>query len=609
MTGETAKPEFGESDGGFIRLALPAMKMPASGRRWTLTPFDEANAAAIEAAIGGPPVLARLLAARGVKAGDAARYLNPSLRDELPDPSTLADMDRAARRLADAIESGAKCGVFGDYDVDGTSAAAILYEYFTALGAPLEVYLPDRILEGYGPTIEAFRTLKEKGAATIITVDCGAAAHEAINAAASEGVHIVVLDHHQMDGPPPEGAAATVNPHRQDDQSGLVDLCATGVAFMTIVALNRELRARGWFKTQKEPDLLKFLDLVALGLVCDVMPMTGLTRTITAQGLKVLSSGGNEGLATLGKRAGMKGAASAYDLGFRLGPRINAAGRVGHARIAFDLLTTSDASRREALAEKLHLMNAERQAIERDVEASAIAQIEKRRLDRNSAIVAAGEGWHPGVVGIVAGRIKDRYDRPAVIIGIDNGVGKGSARSLSGVDLGAAIRAARQEGLLIAGGGHAMAAGLTIAADAIEGFSAFLNTTLKSDVDRALAERRRDIDSVLNTSAVTAATAGAIARAGPFGPGNPEPLFVLADMRVEAGREVGEGHLSCRLVAPDGEVVRAIAFRALGERVGDLLLAGGRVHIAGKIKADDWRNDGSGQFQIADVAEAADSAE
>ncbi|MEZ5922119.1 MAG: single-stranded-DNA-specific exonuclease RecJ [Parvularculaceae bacterium] len=609
MTGKTAIREIGESNGGFIRLALPAMKMPASGRRWTLKPFDEANAAAIDAAIGGPSVLARLLAARSVKAGDAARYLNPSLRDELPDPSTLADMDRAARRLADAIVSGAKCGVFGDYDVDGTSAAAILYGYFAALDAPLEVYLPDRILEGYGPTIEAFRTLKQKGAATIITVDCGAAAHEAINAAASEGVDIVVLDHHQMDGPPPEGAAATVNPHRQDDQSGLVDLSATGVAFMTIVALNRELRSRGWFKTRKEPDLLQFLDLVALGLVCDVMPMTGLARTITAQGLKVLSSNGNEGLATLGKRAGMKGAASAYDLGFRLGPRINAAGRVGHARIAFELLTTNDVSRRAALTEKLHLMNAERQAIERDVEAQAIAQIEKRGLNRNSAIVAAGEGWHPGVVGIVAGRIKDRYDRPAVIIGLDKGVGKGSGRSLSGVDLGGAVRAARQEGLLIAGGGHAMAAGLTIAADAIEGFSAFLNITLKSDVDRALAERRRDIDSVMNPSAVTAATAEAIARAGPFGPGNPEPIFVLADMRVEAAREVGEGHLSCRLVTPDGEAVRAIAFRALGERLGELLLSGGRLHIAGKIKADDWRNDGSGQFQIADVAEAVDSGE
>ncbi len=586
-------------------LSLPPMLLPASGRRWVLRGYDAATARAIGEAAGVPFEIARLLAARGQTAGSAADYLNPSLKRALPDPSSLADMDAAAERLAAGIMAGETCGVFGDYDVDGTCGAAILKLYFDAVGGRLEVYLPDRLLEGYGPTIEAFRALKERGAGLIVTVDCGAAAHQAIGEAAAEGLSVIVLDHHQMDGPAPAGAFATVNPQRADDRSGLTLLSAAGVVFMAVVAINRALRARGWFASRGEPDLKSLLDLTALGLVCDVMPMTGLARVLTAQGLKVLSKGGNPGLRALGARAGMKGAATAFDLGFLLGPRINAAGRIGHARLAFDLLTTDDPARREALAEKLHSMNAERQAIERAVQDEAIALVEGRKLNQRAVIVASGEGWHPGVVGIVAGRLKDRYQRPAIVIGVENGIGKGSARSIAGVDIGAAIRAARQQGLLLAGGGHAMAAGLTVEAARTGDLDAVLDGALRADVDRAIANQRFEVDALVAPSAVSGAFAKSIEQAGPFGPGNPEPVFALAAMGVDSARLVGDAHLACELSAPGGERVRAIAFRAEGEKLGALLKSRRRLNLAGRIKSDGWRGGDAGQFQILDAAEMA----
>jgi single-stranded-DNA-specific exonuclease len=601
----TAVPKEFPPDYSAPVLSLPPMLLPASGKRWVLRGYESATAVAIEAAAGVPAEIARVLAARGVTAGTAAEFLNPSLKRALPDPSSLTDMDAAAERLADAIIGGETCGVFGDYDVDGTSGAAMLKLYFEAVGAKLEVYLPDRLLEGYGPTIAAFRVLKDKGAQLIVTVDCGAAAHQAIGEAAAEGIDIVVFDHHQMDGPPPIGALATVNPNRLDDRSGLTLLSAAGVVFMAIVALNRALRARGFFAARKEPDLRSFLDLTALGLVCDVMPMTGLARVLTAQGLKVLSAEGNPGLKALARKAGMKGAATAFDLGFLLGPRINAAGRIGHARLAFELLTTNDSARREALAEKLHVMNAERQAIERAVQEEAIQLVESRRLHQRAVIVAAAEGWHPGVVGIVAGRLKDRYQRPAIVAGIEAGLVKGSARSIAGVDIGAAIRAARGAGMLLAGGGHAMAAGITADAARLDDFDAFLERTLRGDVDRAVVAQRLEIDALVAPSAVDARFARLIDAAGPFGPGNPEPVFVLASMAVEQTRLVGEAHLACDLLSATGERVRAIAFRADGETLGAMLKSRRRLHLAGRIKADSWRGGDAGQFQIVDAAEPA----
>ncbi|GAB4516357.1 MAG: single-stranded-DNA-specific exonuclease RecJ [Amphiplicatus sp.] len=574
----------------------------ASGRRWALREADPRAALAIEQKTGVAPLVARALAARGVTGETARAYLNPSLRDSMPDPFVLRDMDRAAARLAEAVLSGETVGVFGDYDVDGTTAAAIFRRYFDAIGAPLSVYLPDRLLEGYGPSIEAFRDLARAGARLVVTVDCGASAHATIEQAAGEGLDVLVIDHHQMSGPPPTGAVAVVNPNRSDDVSGLVNLSAAGLAFMAVAALNRALREAGWFKARPEPNLLQLLDLAALGLVCDVMPITGLARVMVAQGLKVLGQGGNPGLKALAARAGVKGAPSTYHLGFLLGPRLNAAGRIGHARLALELLTGADPARLSALAERLHVMNAERQAIETAVLEAAIAQVEQTDAHEASVIVAAGEGWHPGVIGVVAGRLKEKYDRPAVVIGLEGEMGKGSGRSIAGVDLGAAVAAAKAEGLIAAGGGHAMAAGLTIARAAVAPFTAFLNERLGGDVALARADRRLDIDGVVAVGAVSGALAAMIERAGPFGPGNPEPLVALTNVRPVSARTVGAGHVSCLLANDSGETARAIAFRAGENGLAEMLGAGRRLHAAGRIRRDDWRGGERAQLHLVDAA-------
>jgi len=602
----TALPSASEdSAAAFADIALPSMAETASARHWRLREADGRQALAIAQKASLDPLLARVLAARGVTYENAHGYLNPALRDALPDPYALKDMEEAATRIAKAIIEDERAGVFGDYDVDGTSAASILKQYFNMIGAPLEIYLPDRMSEGYGPTIDAFLALKDQGAKVIITVDCGAAAHEPVEQAAAQGLDIVVLDHHQMNGPPPSGAVATVNPNRPDDLSGLQNLSAAGVAFMTVIAVNRLLRKAGYFAAREEPNPLRLLDLTALGLVCDVMQMTGLTRVLVAQGLKVLGQGGNKGLAALGARAGVKGPPSTYHLGFLLGPRINAAGRIGHARLAFELLTTTDDSRRQYLAEKLHVMNAERQAIEAAVQEEALRAIETEGLGEDSIIVVAGEGWHPGVIGIVAGRIKEIYDKPVIVIGLDGETGKGSGRSITGVDLGGAISAAKNDGALIAGGGHAMAAGLTISTANVAGLRQRLNEALAAEVARARENRTLDIDAVIAPGAVTKTFAEMINQAGPYGPGNPEPLFALTDMRAEYLKVVGQNHLSLTLIGETGEKVRAIAFRAEGEALGRVLRSGGRLHVAGKVKADDWRGGDAGQLQISDAARAS----
>ena len=585
-------------------MALPAMGEPAGGAPWRLRAVDEGVARAIATAAAVEPVIGRVLAARGQTADAAADYLNPTLRKALPDPFVLTDMEAAVRRLASAIHAGETIGVFGDYDVDGTTAAASLKLYFDDIGAASAVYLPDRILEGYGPSIEAFRDLASKGAKVIVTVDCGAAANDVIEQAAAEGLDVVVFDHHLMAGPPPKGAAAVVNPNRADDASGLTNLSAAGVTFLALVGLNRALREQGFFDGRAEPDLRKLLDLTALGLVCDVMPMTGLARVLVAQGLKVYGASGNPGLAALGARAGVKGSASTYHLGFLLGPRINAAGRVGHARLALELLTTGEASRRIALAERLHVMNAERQAIEATVLEAAQREAEGPAAAGENILVVAGEGWHAGVIGIVAGRLKETFDRPAIVIGLDGDLGKGSGRSIGGVDLGAAVNAAKAEGLLIGGGGHAMAAGLTIARGGVGAFAAFLNERLSRAVIAARAARRLDIDAVIGATAVTKTFADLIERAGPFGPGNPEPVFALTNMRADFVKTVGGDHVSCVLRSESGEDVRAVAFRSGGNGLGALLRSGERLNVAGKIRADEWRGGKAAQLHIVDAAKA-----
>ena len=605
MTGLAAPDTTHPEPAQFEDIALPHVDDPASGRPWTLRPANPRDVATMVQRLGMEPQLARILSARGVTPDAAQSYLDPKLRNVLPDPYILKDMERAVERLAAAVLNEEAIGVFGDYDVDGTTAAAILYRYFEDLGVTLSVYLPDRIAEGYGPSADAFRSLMKDGANLIVTVDCGASAHDPINAVAEDGAEIIVLDHHLMSEAPPANAYATVNPNRLDDVSGQTNLSAAGVAYLTVVALNRRLRAGGFFETRPEPNLMNLLDLTALGLVCDVMSMTGLTRVIASQGLKVLDGRANAGLAALSERAGAKGRSSTYHLGFLLGPRINAAGRIGHARLAFELMTTKDETRARALAEKLHVLNAERQAIEADVQLDALKAIETEGLDTDKIIVVAGGGWHPGVIGIVAGRIKEKYDRPTIVIGIDNGVGKGSGRSISGVDLGSAIAALKDEGLLISGGGHAMAAGLTVSEETIPTLRARLNAALASDVDKARENRTFVTDAVISAQAVSKTFADLVAQAGPYGVGNPEPVFVLPDMRVAFVKLVGENHLSVTLEDRSGQTVRAIAFRAEGEPLGGVIRGGERIHVAGKIRADDWRGGDAGQLQIEDAAAVA----
>ncbi|WDI31141.1 single-stranded-DNA-specific exonuclease RecJ [Hyphococcus flavus] len=590
------------ADAGLPEMALPPMGVAASGRFWRLREADPRATLTIAQTAEIEPVLARILAARGVSAENTARYLSPSLREDMPDPLVMKDMDRAVERLTSAVLSGETIGVFGDYDVDGTTASAILKSYFDWIGVASLIYLPDRITEGYGPSAEAFKSLHQQGAGVIVTVDCGASAHEPIEEATRDGVDIVVFDHHLMSSAPPAGATAVVNPNRTDDLSGLENLSAAGVAFMGMVALNRSLRDKGFFQNKPEPNLTRLLDLTALGLVCDVMPINGLTRTLVAQGLKIFGGEGNPGLKALGERAGVKGPPSTYHFGFLLGPRINAAGRIGHARLAFELMTTEDVTRRRELAERLHILNAERQEIEATVQEAALRDIEGNQRHADDVIVTAGEGWHPGVIGIVAGRLKETYDRPVIVIGLDGDEGKGSGRSITGVDLGAAISAARNDGLLLAGGGHAMAAGLTIARNKLGALRDRLSKTLRADIQRARENRTLEIDAVVGASAVTKSFAELIARAGPYGQGNPEPAFALLNMRGTHLKTVGKGHLSLTLKSDTGESVRAIAFRAGGEPIEEVLRSGRRFHVAGKIRADDWRGGDAGQLQISDAA-------
>lgn len=584
-------------------IPLPHMEKGASGMRWRLRPADPDKLAGLTSCEGLDPVLARVLAARNIIPENIRDHLAPSLRRSLPDPFVLRDMERLTERLCRAVTSGEEVGLFGDYDVDGVTSAAVFRLYFDAIGIPLHVYLPDRITENYGPSLHAFRDLHRRGAGTVVTVDCGSSAHETIEKAAAENMDILVIDHHLMSGPPPAGAMAVVNPARNDDTSGLDNLSAAGLSFLAVVALNRALRETGFFTgSRREPDMLSLLDLVALGLVCDVVPLTGLSRVLVAQGLKVFSANGNRGLKALAAKAGFSGPPSTYQFGFILGPRINAAGRVGHAELAFELLTTPDADRRRKLAEQLDSMNAVRREIEASVLADAERDIQEHRRRDDSVIVTAGEGWHPGVTGIVAGRLKEIHARPVIVIGLDGETGKGSGRSVPGVDLGSTVSQAYRSGLLLSGGGHAMAAGLTVSRDRIDAFRHHVTGFLKEDVALSIRNRVLEIDGVLSIRAVNGKFTDMIAKGGPYGPGNSEPVFAVCNVRTKAIRPAGTDHLSVTLADESGQEARGIAFRAAGTPCGDILGAGGRFHVAGKICPDTWRGPGHAQIRIEDVA-------
>jgi single-stranded-DNA-specific exonuclease len=577
----------------------------ATGRRWIWRGAEPRIGLGIAQRLGLPEIVGRLLAARGVGIEDAPHFLEPTLRALLPDPSSLRDMDRAASRLADAVQRQEAVAVFGDYDVDGACAGALTVRLLRELGCRVAHYVPDRINEGYGPNAAAIRALCERGATLIVTVDCGIAAVEAL--AAAEGrADVVILDHHKAEGALPVVHAA-VNPNRLDCTSGLNYLCAAGVAFLGAVALQRELRRRGFFAGREEPDLKNFLDLVALATVCDVMPLTGLNRALVAQGLRVMARRGRAGIAALLEVAQAKDAPSAHTLGFMLGPRINASGRIAESDLGLRLLVEDDPVEARAMAETLDAVNRRRQEVEADVLTAAF-EAAQRQADRgHPVLLVAGEGWHPGVVGIVAGRIKERFNRPACVAGLAAGLAKGSGRSVPGVDLGSAIIAARQAGLLETGGGHPMAAGFSYR----EGRGAELQAFLDERLSHAASLPSAADLSVEGTLAVQGATvpmAQDVARLAPFGAGNEEPVFVVNRARVVRADRVGKEGAAVRAFLEGeggGPRLKAICFRAKDGPLAQALLGGGVLHLAGHLRAESWNDSVSAGLHVVDAAPAS----
>ena len=552
--------------------------------------------------------LARALAARGVDADGAESFLRPTLKSLFPDPSSFADMDRAAAVLVDALLDGRALTVFADYDVDGASSAAQLVRWFRAMGRDLPIYVPDRITEGYGPSPAAFRRLRESGVDLVITVDCGAAAHDAIACAADIGLEVVVIDHHLMTGELPV-VAALVHPNRPDCGSGQGVLAAAGVTFVLLAALNREARRRGLFSDRDEPDIRQWLDLAAMGAVCDVTQLVGFNRALAAQGLKVMSNWANPGLAALLEVAGSKGPASVFHAGFILGPRINAGGRIGRADLGARLLSTDDPTEARALAAELDALNASRKQVEAEVVEAAVTAIERgSNFDPDApAIVVAEDGWHPGVIGIAAGRLRERYRKPVFVIGVDRAadIGKGSGRSQPGVNLGAAVQAAHARGLLLAGGGHAMAAGLTIRPALIPEFRAFLCDALAHEMVAATEADCIEIDALVTPGAAARPMLEAFQALAPFGPGNPEPTFAVAGVHAERPMLLRGGHVRVSLVDSYGGRLKAVAWRSEDTDLGRRLLAGaGGLHVAGKLKPDDWQGRQSVELEIEDAADA-----
>ena len=600
------------------RPALLGIECSVLHRRWrlSLTPAATREAEAIAQIAGLPDILARVVAARGVTLSALDNFLDPKLRDLMPDPDSLADMDRAVAALVPVIEARSRVAVFGDYDVDGACSSALMGLYLRALDVPHEIYIPDRIFEGYGPNSEAIRQLAARGARTLITVDCGSTSNEPLKEAKRLGLKVVVLDHHQVGDDLPE-ADALVNPNRQDDLSGQGMLAAAGVVFLTLVALNRALRETGFFACRPEPDLIALIDLVALATVADVVPLTGLNRAFVTQGLKMMRQRRRLGLNALIDSAKLGRPVEPHHLGFILGPRINAGGRIGDAALGARLLMSDSLDEAQALAAELEGLNRDRQDAEKIMVEEAIAQAEAAfgidGSDELNVIVTGSADWHPGIVGLIAARLKERFRRPAFAFALNGEVGtaSGSGRSVPGVDLGRAVRAALEAGYLIKGGGHAMAAGATIMAaarstGALEAFRAYLEASIGRDASLSREADALDIDAVLSAGGANADLIRLIERAGPYGQGNPEPVFVFPEHRLVSCSAVGSGgHLRLSLKAPDGATLNAIAFRAEGQPLGVFLQSriGKAVHLAGTLSLDSYGGRERIDLRVMDAAE------
>ncbi len=587
-----------------IQASVLGVERSAGARQWVMRKGDERISMAIAQRYDLTEPVARILASRSVRLEDVPSYLNPKINQLLPDPSVLADMDKATSRLALALMEDQKIAVFGDYDVDGATSSAVLVNYFRALGKELRVYIPDRINEGYGPNVPAFEKLYEEGVELVITVDCGTMAHEALGVAKQRGMDIIVADHHQtgMDMP---ACYALINPQRLDDESGLEYLAAVGVTFLLVVGLNRTLRDKGFFEGKSEPDLMALLDIVALGTVCDVVPLRGVNRAFVTQGLKVMSQRRNIGLRALADISKLEGVPMAYDCGFKLGPRINAGGRIGESELGTRLLTTQDQDEACALALRMEELNRERRDIGDRNLALAEEKVTKLFEQHNilpPALVLVDKSFHAGVIGITAGRLKDKYRRPCFIIALDDdGTGKGSARSVGHVDVGKLVAHAVSKNIIAGGGGHAMAAGVTLEAGQAEAFEKYLFDELEA-LDFAAPEMLF-LDAALSTHAATRAFYEKFQMIGPFGADSPEPRFVLLEARVIHADIVGESHIRCSLSSQGGRNLKAIAFSSVDKAVRELLLKTQTpLHIAGYLRADDWQGRRGVQFMIHDVA-------
>ena len=546
----------------------------------------------------------QLLMARGCPRDALESHRLPTIRGFMPDPSIFRDMDRAAERIADAVERAEPVTIFGDYDVDGATSAALLIRLLRDLGLQAGAYIPDRLLEGYGPSADALVRLAEQGASLVVTVDCGALAFEALDAAKAAGLDVIVVDHHKCTTALPV-AHAIVNPNRLDEGEGAAHghLAAVGVAFLLGAALIRTLRARGWFASRAEPRLLDLLDIVALGTVADVAQLKGLNRAFVTQGLKVMAARRNIGLAALIEAARLTRDPTATDLGFALGPRINAGGRVGRADLGVRLLTTEDEAEARAIAAELNQFNEERREIEQAVREEAEALLAGQ--GNRAVAVISGAGWHPGVIGIVASRIKERIGRPAIIVALDGGIGKGSGRSVSGVDLGAAVLAAKDAGLLVAGGGHAMAAGLTVEEGRLDSLADFLDERLAADVAAASDRRALLLDAVVSPGGVTPSLVEALEAGGPYGAGWPSPRVAAGRVRVVKADIVGKGHVRAIVAGEDGRPIKAMAFGQADSPLGAALLGAGptrRLWIAGRARIDDWARTPSAELHLDDAA-------
>ena len=574
-----------------------------SGKNWIYRKYNQEDLNFLKESFSLDEITSKLLSIRKIKKEDINSFLNPSIKNFLPNPNNLIDMEKTTLRTIKAILNKEKIGIFGDYDVDGATSTALLGNYFSELNLKYEIYIPDRKKEGYGPSIESFKKLIKKGVKVIFTVDCGTLSFDAINYAKKNNIDVMVIDHHQSEVTLPD-AFSIINPNRLDDKSNLQYLCAAGVTFMFLVSINRELRSNNWFNKNKinEPNLINFLDLVSLGTVCDVVPLTGLNRAIVKQGLKIIQSKKNLGIKTLLSICNIDTNPSTYHLGYILGPRINAGGRVGKCSHGANLLLDKDPKNSFKLASELDQFNKERQILEKDL-LQKILNKTKNYL-KDPVLILSGSNWHEGVIGIVAARLKDKFNKPTILISFDGNIGKASARSIVGFDIGSVIIAASHKNILLKGGGHKMAGGFSIKLENIEKFRKFISKKFESINENLKIEKPLLVDSIISPSAVNIEFYKKVALLSPFGSGNPEPKFVIEDLKTINGKIVGESHIKSVLIGKDGSTIKSIAFNSLEKDISPFLIKKNNksFNIAGKLSLNEWKGQSNVEFIIDDIS-------